>query len=318
MTGIQISALAFFSIFAALRAITFFLNKDKEQIAKRIQTYTRDERISSSVGGEQKRERRRLFSALGALAPKKILNRAEQELAQTDIPLKAEELVVIQTVAVLLPIMASRVMPSYLFLAVVLALAGTFGPTIYIRQAKNIRLKKFNSQLGEALVVMSNSLRAGFSFLQALDSLKKEMPPPISTEFGRALQEMRLGTPTEEALINMTKRVRSDDLELIVTAVSIQRQVGGNLAEILDNIAFTIRERLRIKGELKTLTAQGRISGLIVGFLPLIMLVLIFMVNREYIMPLFTTTFGLIMLAAAVVSQCIGIAVIRRIVNIEY
>ncbi len=318
MTAIQAAVLVFFSVFAALRAAAFFLNRDKEQIARRVQAYTRDERKGVAEPGGQKKEKRRLISALGALAPRKILGRAEQELAQTDIPLKAEELVFIQTAAVILPILAGRIMPSYLALAVVLALAGTFGPTLWIKQAKAGRLKKFNSQLGEALVVMSNSLRAGFSFLQALDSLRKEMPPPISTEFGRALQEMRLGTTTEEALLNMTRRVKSDDLELIVTAVSIQRQVGGNLAEVLDNIAFTVRERLRIKGELKTLTAQGRISGLIVGFLPLVMMFFIFLTNREYIMLLFTTTMGLLMLGAAVVSQLIGIVFIKKIVNIEY
>jgi len=318
MNEIQIALVVFFSLFLFLRGMVLFINRDKELITQRLQAFIRDDRKAETVSGEQKNKKRRLISVLGALAPRKILNNAEKELAQSDIPLKAEELVFIQTAAVVLPVLVSQIRPDYWGLAVILALAGIIGPTIYIKQAKNKRLRKFNKQLGEALVVMANSLRAGFSFLQALDSVKKELPPPISSEFNHALQEMRLGKPTEEALLGMTGRVKSEDLELIVTAVSIQRQVGGNLAEILDNISFTIRERQRIKAELKTLTAQGRMSGLIVGFLPPALILIIFHTNREYVMLLFSSNIGIFMLVAAAVSQLVGILIIRRIVDIEY
>jgi len=129
---------------------------------------------------------------------------------------------------------------------------------------------------------------------------------------------MKLGTPTEEALHNMTRRVKSEDFDLIVTAVSIQRQVGGNMAEILDNIAFTIKERLRIKGEVRTLTAQGRISGTVIALLPILLAGFLAVVNPSYMMVLFTNPLGLIMLGGAAVSELFGYLLIRKIVNINY
>jgi tight adherence protein B len=131
-----------------------------------------------------------------------------------------------------------------------------------------------------------------------------------------ALQEMNWGTPTEEALLNMAARVNSEDLELVVTAVLIQRQVGGNLAEVLDNIATTIRERVRIKGEIKTLTAQGRISGLIIGLLPILLTAVIYFLNPAYIKPLFASKTGLTMVSFAVLAQILGLGLIKKIVQI--
>ena len=134
---------------------------------------------------------------------------------------------------------------------------------------KSGRLNAFNKQLPDTITLIANALRAGSSFLQAIELVVRESRPPISTEFGRVIREVNLGLPFEQALENMVRRVRSDDLELMATAISIQHQVGGNLAEILDSIAFTIRERVRIKGEIRTLTAQQRLSGYVVGFLPI-------------------------------------------------
>ena len=178
-------------------------------------------------------------------------------------------------------------------------------------------MKLFNRQLGDALIIIANSLRTGYSFMQAMDMVAREMKPPISSEFSRTVKEMNLGTTTEIALGNMAKRIDSEDLDLVFTAVLIQRQVGGNLSEVLDNIARTIRERVRIRGEIRTLTAQGRMSGLIVGLLPVAMGFVIYLLNPEYIRVLFSHPIGRLMLIAATVSQVIGIILIRRIVDIE-
>ncbi|NLC10726.1 MAG: secretion system protein, partial [Firmicutes bacterium] len=173
-------------------------------------------------------------------------------------------------------------------------------------------------QLSEGLTVMANSLRAGFSFMQAVDTLSKEMPPPLSTEFARLLKEMNLGTTTESALDNLMRRVDSKDLDLVVTSVKIQRQVGGNLAEIIDNIAKTIQQRNKLQGHLKTLTAQGRISGLIIGLLPIFIILFVSLLNPSYLTTLVTNPAGLFMLAYALVSEIIGFLIIKKIVTIDF
>jgi tight adherence protein B len=318
MEAVKICVIVFFTVFVALRAVTSFIGRGKEEIAQRMLTLTRDGRINGDEkASESKKPNRRLINALRLFTPKGILDKAEEDLLQTDILLRPEELVFVQIGAVVVPSFAVFFLLGNAGLAAVLAIAGAIVPTLYIKSAKTRRHKKFNDQLGDAIGIMSNSLKAGFSFLQTLDSLHRETTPPLSVEFGRALREMKLGTPTEVALQNMTKRVHSDDFELIVTAVSIQRQVGGNLGEILDNIAFTIKERLRIKGEIKTLTAQGKISGIIVGALPILLGLVISVTNPSYMSILFRETLGMVLLGAAFVSQIIGIVLIKKIINIE-
>jgi tight adherence protein B len=179
------------------------------------------------------------------------------------------------------------------------------------------RAKHFNNQLGDTLVLIANSLRTGYSFMQAVEMVSREMPPPISVEFARSLKEINLGIATEESLNNMAKRVDSEDLDLVVTVVLIQRQVGGNLAEVLDNIAGTIRERVKIRGQIKTLTAQGRISGFVIGGIPFVLAILIYAINPEYIRLLFSTPLGKCMLVGALLSQICGALAIRKIINID-
>ena len=145
----------------------------------------------------------------------------------------------------------------------------------------------FNKQLPDTITLIANALRAGSSFLQAIELVVRESRPPVSTEFGRVIREVNLGLPFEQALENMVRRVRSDDLELMATAISIQHQVGGNLAEILDSIAYTIRERVRIKGEIRTLTAQQRLSGYVVGFLPIALAGFLFIAAPNFMEPMF-------------------------------
>lgn len=190
-------------------------------------------------------------------------------------------------------------------------------PFIMLQFCRKRRMKAFGQQLGDALTLAANSLRTGYSFTQAFDMVAREMLPPISTEFARTVKETNLGIPMEEALVNMAKRVNSKDFDLVITSVLIQRQVGGNLAEILDNIARTIRERVRIRNEIKTLTAQGRISGLIISLLPFGLAVAIYSINPEYISLLFVHPVGRTILAVALAGQVIGILLIRRIVAIE-
>ncbi|HEY8656425.1 MAG TPA: type II secretion system F family protein, partial [Candidatus Limnocylindria bacterium] len=175
----------------------------------------------------------------------------------------------------------------------------------------------FNKQLPDTIVLLSNSLRAGSSFLQSIELVSREGAPPMSEEMGRVVREVNLGLGMEEALANLVRRIKSDDLDLMVTAIGIQQQVGGNLAEILDTIAFTIRERVRIKGDINTLTAQGRVSGYLVAFLPIGLGVALNAINPAFMQPLFTETIGRILIAVGAVMMTIGFLAIRKITDIK-
>ena len=194
---------------------------------------------------------------------------------------------------------------------------GFFLPRIIVGMRKNKRLKEFNDMLGDALNLMVNSLRAGYSTMQAMEVISKEMPPPISEEFGRVVLELQLGVPFDTTMNNLLRRVPSPDMDLVVTAMNVQREVGGNLAEVLDSISFTIRERVRIKGEIKVMTSQGRITGYLITALPFILGFLIYLINPEFMGQMFTDACGWIMLGISIFLIFIGYFTISKIVNIE-
>jgi tight adherence protein B len=194
---------------------------------------------------------------------------------------------------------------------------GYLLPGFYVRYRIGQRLRKFNGQLGDTLTLLSNALKAGYSFAQAIDTVAKNAVAPIGDEFARAVREMNLGGSPDEALSNITKRIASPDFDLVATAYSIHRTVGGNLAEILDNIAYTIRERVRIKGEIQTLTAQARASGTIITALPILLAVFMFFVTPTYFQPMFGNIIGWILLAIGGFMIFVGNLIIRRIVAIE-
>lgn len=164
----------------------------------------------------------------------------------------------------------------------------SFLPNLYVAWAARSRVTKFNNQLGDTINMLANALRSGYSLLQSMELVSREAPEPTASEFRRVVQEVGLGLSTEDALGNLLKRVPSDDLDLLVTAVNIQMESGGNLAQILETIGHTIRERVRIKGEIQTLTAQGRISAWVVTGLPIGLAIFISVVNPSYMAPIFT------------------------------
>jgi tight adherence protein B len=202
-------------------------------------------------------------------------------------------------------------------------LSGIFGimlPPIYVTQLQKQRLKLFNHQLGDMLNLVVNGLRAGFSTLQAMEAVSRELPAPISDEFHRVVQEIQLGIAMEEALFHLLRRIDSDDLDLVITAINVQREVGGNLAVILDTISYTIRERVRIKGEIASLTAQGQMTAWVISALPVALTVMLYLVNREYIMTFLlpeNRVCGLIMLISAAIMIVLGFAITQKIVQID-
>jgi len=196
--------------------------------------------------------------------------------------------------------------------------AGAFLPQAVLRRLREQRLKKFNFQLVQASEVMGGALKAGHTFLQAMNLVTEEMPRPIRDEFKVFLKENALGTPLEEALEHLTARVPSRDLEMMVTAILLSRQTGANLAEILSQIASSMREKYKIEGQVAALTAQGRLSGVIVGLLPLFLGVIIYVMDPALISPLFTTDIGHLILAVSVVMEILGGLWIKKLLAIDF
>jgi len=239
-----------------------------------------------------------------------------EQLQRADLKLRPSEFFMIQIGSALLVALIIW-LRFHAFSGLLLLFIGYLIPGFYVRYRVSVRLRKFNNQLGDTLTLLSNALKAGYSFAQAIDTVAKNATPPIGDKFSRAVREMNLGGSPDEALSNITRRIASQDFDLVATAYSIHRTVGGNLAEILDNIAYTIRERVRIKGEIQTLTAQARASGWIITLLPIILAAFMFFVTPTYFQPMFGNVIGWILIVIAGFMIFIGNLIIRRIVAIE-
>ena len=239
------------------------------------------------------------------------------KMQQADWPLFGSEfqvLVAVITVAVSL----LTLLLTLQFKMFVIAVAVT--PLIcmmYLKLQISRRQSAFMGQLGDTLIMISNALRAGFSFLQAMEYISHEMGAPIGVEFQKVVQEMNLGSSLETALENMNRRVESKDFDLVVTAVLIQRQVGGNLSQVLDSISTTITERIRMRREVMSLTAQGRLSGAIVGALPFFMVGMLLSINPGYFDTVTSDETGRFLIGVAVTLELVAVLAIRHIVNIK-
>jgi tight adherence protein B len=244
-----------------------------------------------------------------------------EQLQRADLRLRTSEFLMIQigstVLFVLIAILRFGLPLGGLIQTIVFGVIGYLVPSFYVKYRINQRLKAFNNQLGDTLTLLSNAIKAGYSFAQAIDTVAKNAVAPIADEFGRAVREMNLGGSPDEALQNITKRIVSPDFDLVATAYSIHRTVGGNLAEILDNIAYTIRERVRIKGEIATLTAQARASGTLITFLPLVLAAFMYFVTPTYFRPMFENIVGWILLVIGAAMIFVGNLIIRRVVAIE-
>jgi len=247
----------------------------------------------------------------------KYKNKIRRKLINANILMKPEEFLSICLILSLVSGLLGTLFFKNFLVVIAMALSGWFVPLLILKRNIGKRLKTINDQLSDTLTVLSNSLKAGHSFFQAVDSVSRELTGPMADEFAKLQKEISLGVNVETALENMVRRVGSDDLELMVTAVLIQRQIGGNLAEILDNISETNRQRIRAKGEIKTLTAQGRMSGWIIALLPFFLVAAISMISPEYIKTLITNPIGIVMIIIAMVMESLGIILVRKIINIE-
>lgn len=238
-------------------------------------------------------------------------------MRKAGLSLLGTEFLIILALSAALGFLVAFILSKKLYMAVLVAVFVMMLEWVYVLVRTQRRETLFRNQLGDCLTMVANAMRAGFSFLQAMDLIAKEMEPPISEEFKHVMRDISLGTSMERALEDMDKRVGSPDFSLVVTAVLIQQQVGGDLARILDTISETIQDRIRMRREVQTLTAQGRISGWVLAALPVGMCILLNIISPGYLDPLFKEKIGQMAVGGAVVLIIIGFIVIQRIVDIE-
>jgi tight adherence protein B len=277
---------------------------------------------SAEAAAEKKKNR---TSAVSELANRlgegtEVFENISKNLARADLKFRPAEYIAAMIIAALGVALVLLILTKSLLVAVPFGIGGAFIPGIYVKMSISGRLKKFDNQLGDMLNLMVNGLRAGFSTLQAMEAVSRELPAPISVEFHRVVQEIQLGIPMEEALDHILRRITSDDLDMVVTAINVQREVGGNLAEILDTISYTIRERVRIRGEISALTAQGRATAWVISALPITLMALLFLVNRPYLMQFFnpaTRMCGIPLLILAGIMIVSGFLITQKIVDID-
>jgi tight adherence protein B len=295
---------------------------------------SRLERYASASGGEgQEGDERQSVVVAGisrVIERQDLATRLAIDLARADLRFKPAEFIALWIATPFIFLGAGYVL-SFVFQGLRnpvalfgVFLLGIFAPRFFLKYRQARRLRKFAEQLPDTITLLANSLRAGSSFLQGIELVTREARPPISEEFERVVREMQLGMALQPALNNLVRRVASEDLELMVTAIQIQSQVGGNLATVLDAIAFTIRERIRIQGEIRTLTAMQRYSGYVITLLPIGLAVILFLISPSYMdsmlqrppeflgLPLGYLFFGI-----GLVSMAVGYLIIRRIVDIK-
>jgi len=313
---------AFIGILFFFWGIYGLVSSSGSSVEERMARYAGGAQVEAKPGEKPKKQRARRdvvdpFATLsGDAADKKFTTKVQRDLARANLKLRVAEYYYIRVGLSLGLALVLGVLRDPLS-GVIGAILGYFLPRFWVGRRIGGRLSAFNKQLADTITLLSNSLRAGSSFLQSIELVSRETPAPMGEEMGRVVREVNLGLGMEEALANLVRRIKSDDLDLMVTAIGVQQQVGGNLAEILDTIAFTIRERVRIKGEINTLTAQGRMSGYLVAFLPIGIAVALNFINPSFMQPLFTQLLGQILLGVGGVMMVIGFFAIQKIVDIK-
>ena len=292
-----------------------FGNSPKEQIRKRLDRLAERselEQVHDAVIMEKKEKRK------SQKKTRLISKRFEDNLSASGVPFSAREYILLWAGLTMIPGFLASLLGMKPLAAAGICIVGFAIPPIMVSKAKAKRQLLFNKQLGESLTIMGNCMRSGYSFQQAMGSIAKEMQPPISVEFGRVVREINYGSTMEQALHNMVARVGNKDLELLVSAVIISNQVGANLSEMLDTIAETVNDRIRLREDVRVASSQGRMSGLIIGLLPVLVILFLMIINPTYFEDFAGTAIGKTMLTVSAVLEVLGFVVINRMVDIKY
>lgn len=319
-TALLIGGLSFVAVLLFFSGLRRAIGGGSHGIAARLEAYgAREIQAARTSRG---RPSSNLYGRIDkAVAGRSSSAKWARDLARADLKITVGEFYVARFVLTSLGLLIGFALPisGRFLLAAVLAGSGFFLPRFYVTFKKNGRLRAFNTQLADTIGLLSSALRSGYSLLQAMELVAREGPSPVSGEFERVVREVGLGLSPEEALANLVARMESEDLELMVTAINVQREVGGNLAEVLDTIATTIRERVKLKGEIRVLTAQQQYSGYIIALLPVGLSLILFIINPTYMLGVFQKTIwcGWVMVGCSATMILVGFLVIQRIVDIK-
>lgn len=315
------------AVAAAIAFIGFGLTVSRqgtsEEVEERLERYGGRDWTPTKDGGADRRAPGRLSKAVDkAVSEKSFSANIRIDLARADLRLTVGEWLIVRLGAVLIGfavgvLIGNIANKDLMFLiGLLIAVVGFFAPSIYIKMRIRGRVKAFVNQLGDTISLMANSLRAGYSLLQTMEMVSREQPPPIADEFRRVVHEVGLGINHQDAMSHLLRRIPSDDLDLLISAINIQHEVGGNLAQILDVIGHTIRERVRIKGEIGVLTAQQTISGYVITALPIILGLVLFLVSPSYITKMFVFPWVCMPIGSAIMIVA-GFFVMKKITAIE-
>lgn len=311
---------AFFLLTAFLLFLSLFQRvflSDK-RLEKRIEQY-----LSSSTKLDRKHYDLMVYYQMTKQKVRKKMltkeknSKLETMLRRTGLPIKPEEYIMFQWIAAGLGGSLLFLLTGNFFFILLGFMLGFMFPRWYVKKKQKERINKFNEGLPDMISTIVGSLRAGFSFQQALKAVVEEAGSPIKEEMDSVIKEMQYGASLEDSLNDLKERMPSEDLDLMIQAILIQRQVGGNLATVLDRIVQTIRERTKIHRQISSLTAQGRLSGIVIGLMPIILAFVIYLIEPEYIGTLFRHPIGIALTVAGLVSGIIGFTLIRKITSIE-
>lgn len=309
---------AFFSIFLLIFSIMNLLTSRKTAIVKRLENFVKvyDRNIKEEIDsrGKEKHDsiRKKPDGAIG-----RFITWLEKELSKTDLPVKPWEYVVITLIFSISTGLILLMISGNGILFILGLITSVILSRMLINIKKNQRITKLGNQLVDTITLLSNGLKAGYSFLQACEMVSRDMRPPMSLEFRKMLRHINVGMPMEEALTSLSERMENEDMDLVVTAMLIQRQIGGNLAEVLDKITDTIQQRIRLKRDITVKTAQGKLSGFVLVLLSPALALFISIINPGFIGVLFTNSIGWLMIGLSVLLQIMGIYFIVKIIKIE-
>ncbi|MCR3956871.1 MAG: type II secretion system F family protein [Gudongella sp.] len=303
-------------VFLGLYAMVF---SKRLKVANRLDLYVTDEEDPTHEEDISLKEF--ILRSIGAVSKgisgSSYMDKKKKLLQQAYVFMRVEEFIGLSIIVAVAVALLLYLVTGMWFIGVAGFFLGYRIPDVFVNSTKKKRMKQLNSQLPESLTILSNGLRAGFSFIQAMNVAATEMESPIRDEFLRIIRDNSIGKTLDETLLDFSNRTDDEDIDMFVTALIIQRKVGGNLAEILDTIAATIRDRMRIRGEVKTLTAQSKISAIIISLLPFGIAIFLLAINPEYIMELFQSTIGIILVVLAIFFQIIGAFIMMRLADIE-
>lgn len=310
MNALMVTLLIMITVFFLVLLLLYAMTTNQRQMQKRFDAMTSLGISDLSQLKKTKRQRSK--------SKHKVLKKLENDLAMSGILIRPSEFLILWVVLAIGPSTLLFMLGGNIIFVLMLLFLGLLVPPLYVNRKRTRRVELFEQQLIDAISIMSSCLKAGLTFQQALVSISTEMPNPISEEFGRVVKELKLGSSIETSLTRLSDKIGSQNFMMIVSAILIQRQTGGNLSEILTNISGTIKERFKIKNEIKVLTATARTSGLVVGLMPLVIILVFLLFNPDYVTIFFKSNLGIAMIVIAIIMEIIGFMIIRKIVNIKF